>query len=900
MQKRMMTIFLLVVLVLSGLLSLYSMGNLQGNARVINYTGVVRGATQRLVKEELEGRRDDALISKLDGIIEELRTGEGENRLVRLKDDEYQEMVALMQERWEEMKQEIRKVREGADSQRLYNLSEDFFELADESVGTAEQYAERYVRMAQICFAALTLICTAAAILLAVYMRKQEQRRREVEMMENANLEKSRKLSRMTQDLQAPMNEISELLYVSDMDTYELLFINDAGKRSFHLDDIEGKICYRVLQGRDSPCPFCTNRFLKSGENYTWEITNPITGRHYLLKDRLIEWEGRRARLELAFDTTDAEQEKEKLKYALSSEQMVMECVRTLYCKKDMKEAVGDVLREIGTFLKAERTYMFNLREGFLHNDYEWCAENAGSRHEALKDISAAQLEEWRRVLNQKGCIVMKDAEEFMTIFQGSEAIARERNIRNVAISTLEIDDVLMGCLGVDNLPEDRLMNIGSILQTICYFILLAYRRAEDEQQLAHLSYYDTLTSFYNRNRYIEDMQRMTGKEGSVGIVYLDVNGLKDINDRYGHAFGDKILTVCAERMKQVFQEGSFYRVGGDEFVIICHDVPKERFCQRVNELRAAFKRDALCKAAIGSQWTEKLVDVGQVVANADAQMYEDKKEFYRNNPASKRYRHHSDELLYLTDPEILRQEISRNQFVVYLQPKISSADRTAVGAEALIRYQSRDGSLVLPGNFLPLLEESRTVSQIDFFVFEFICSKIKAWSREGKKGFPVSVNFSRYSLTQPHFIEHLLSICDKYRISPTCLEIEITETVRSGNDIDICVLIESLREAGFIVTIDDFGTEYANLALLSAVEFDVLKLDKSMVDDVVSNPKAQAIVSSIVDMGQKMGIQIVAEGIETEEQLEVLRTCGVELAQGFLFSKPISVDEYEKRYLDK
>ena len=243
MQKRMMTIFLLVVLVLSGLLSLYSMGNLQGNARVINYTGVVRGATQRLVKEELEGRRDDALISKLDGIIEELRTGEGENRLVRLKDDEYQEMVALMQERWEEMKQEIRKVRAGADSQRLYNLSEDFFELADESVGTAEQYAERYVRMAQICFAALTLICTAAAILLAVYMRKQEQRRREVEMMENANLEKSRKLSRMTQDLQAPMNEISELLYVSDMDTYELLFINDAGKRSFHLDDIEGKIC---------------------------------------------------------------------------------------------------------------------------------------------------------------------------------------------------------------------------------------------------------------------------------------------------------------------------------------------------------------------------------------------------------------------------------------------------------------------------------------------------------------------------------------------------------------------------------------------------------------------------------------------------------------------------------
>ena len=123
---------------------------------------------------------------------------------------------------------------------------------------------------------------------------------------------------------------------------------------------------------------------------------------------------------------------------------------------------------------------------------------------------------------------------------------------------------------------------------------------------------------------------------------------------------------------------------------------------------------------------------------------------------------------------------------------------------------------------------------------------------------------------------------------------------MRSIDDIDIGVLIESLREAGFIVTIDDFGTEYANLALLSAVEFDVLKLDKSMVDDVVNNTKARAIVGSIVELGKKMGIQIVAEGIETEEQLAVLRACGVELAQGFLFSKPISVNEYEKRYLDK
>ncbi|MFQ7551474.1 MAG: hypothetical protein ACLRMZ_15555 [Blautia marasmi] len=153
-----------------------------------------------------------------------------------------------MQERWEEIKLEILKVRQGADSSTLYRLSEEYFELADQSVGVAEQYAEGYVRMAQICFAALTLICTAAAIFLAFYMKQQEKRRKAVALMENANLEKSRKLSRMTEDIQAPMNEISELLYVSDVDTYELLFINEAGKRSFRIDDVEGNSAIRYYR----------------------------------------------------------------------------------------------------------------------------------------------------------------------------------------------------------------------------------------------------------------------------------------------------------------------------------------------------------------------------------------------------------------------------------------------------------------------------------------------------------------------------------------------------------------------------------------------------------------------------------------------------------------------------
>jgi diguanylate cyclase (GGDEF)-like protein len=185
-------------------------------------------------------------------------------------------------------------------------------------------------------------------------------------------------------------------------------------------------------------------------------------------------------------------------------------------------------------------------------------------------------------------------------------------------------------------------------LQTLCYFLLIARDKAESQRQLSHLSYFDTLTSFYNRNRYIEDTNALASAEQAVGIVYLDVNGLKDINDQYGHEFGDTVLVECAKRMKEVFAGADFYRIGGDEFVIICPGIKKEIFNSRLRGLKARFRDDSHYQAAIGAQWAESAVNLKQIIAKADARMYEDKKEFYRLHPASQRYRHHSDEILHL------------------------------------------------------------------------------------------------------------------------------------------------------------------------------------------------------------------------------------------------------------
>lgn len=897
-QRMVTTLFLLVAIVLLGAFAFLSIESLQGNARVINYTGFVRGATQRLIKKELRGIDDDGLIARLDVIINELSTGKGDNGLIRLKDEEFQLLMVHMREDWEEIKKEIQAVRQGGDKERLYLLSEEFFALADRTVAEAEHFTEKNVQAAETSFVIVTAIFILAACLVIWLNSLQSKRHKAVETAAEKSRQESEQLSKKTQALQVPMNEISELIYVSDMENYDLLFINEAGKKSFHIDHTDGMKCYKVIQGRESPCPFCTNALLKPGENYNWETTNSVTKRHYMLKDRMIEWDGRKARLEIAFDMTQLEHERLKLEQALNSEKMIMECTRILYQAHELDKDVLNVLEKVGSFLQGERTFIARIEDGLIYNDFEWCAPGVVPQKDSIQGMPLSIFKRWLEQFERQECVVIESLEKYKDTSLKVYETLSVLGIQSLAVAPMEKDGVLAGLLGVDNPPSDKLRNIGSLLQALSYFILLAYRRAENEYQLSRMSFYDTLTSFYNRNRFIQDLEALKYSTTSIGIVYLDVNGLKEVNDKLGHADGDKLLVKTADRIREVFAFADCYRVGGDEFVVIDKGIPERAFEEKTERLKRSFKWDDLCNAAIGTEWADCSENIGQIVADADARMYEDKKQFYRRSRALGHYRHRFDDVLQLANPAVLQEEISRRQFVVYLQPKISSSDRRAVGAEALIRYKSKDGSMVLPGNFLPILEEAKSISMVDFYVFELICAKIKSWSEDGKKGFPVSVNFSRYSLVQPCFIERLKEICQKYGISPKSLEIEITESVKEVEGVDISSLIGCLRQEGFGVTIDDFGIEYTNLALLSAVEFDVLKLDKSIVRDVDKNPKAQAIVTSTVEMCRSMGIQLVAEGVEEEEQLTALRVCGVELIQGYLFSEPIPIEEYERRYL--
>ena len=899
MQKRIFPVLLTVALVFSSIFSLFSLHNLQGNAKVINYAGVVRGATQRLIKQELNNFPNDALIEKLDGIIDELQTGRGEHGLIRLNSSRFQDLIAKMEADWEQLKEEIYAVRSGGDSEKLFKDSEAYFELADDAVFAAEQYSEKSEFIAEKGLLILNCAFVLMIIFLYIYNSKQLKRQTALREAEEENQRKQEKLSRMQEALRYPLNEISELLYISDPNTYELLFLNTAGMETFHVDSLEGRKCYEVLQGKEAPCEFCTTHLLREGENYTWEFTNPLTNRHYLLKDRLIEWEGRNARMEIAFDTTESEKEKMQLKYTMEADQMVTVCVRTLYQRSDIRIAIPQVLEKLVSFLSADRAYIIHIREGLMYNDYEWCAKGIAPQKQALQAMPVGLIDRWIPFFEKKECVVIEDLEKLKDSAPEEYRILNGQKIKSIVVAPLEQDRELIGYLGVDNPPPERITNIGPLLQTLSYFLMLARQHSESQQQLTHLSYFDVLTGFYNRNRYIEDTQELNHMEASLGIVYLDVNGLKDINDKYGHEFGDKVLIECARRMKVVFKDANFYRIGGDEFVIICPGIDQEAFQALLRELKAQFRKDTNYQAAIGAQWMESIDNIGHIIAAADAHMYEDKRAFYHRHPESNRYRHYNDQILRLADEQALKEELEKGRFAVYLQPKISSANCRAEGAEALIRYCPDKDTRVMPDKFLPLLEEFEIISLIDFFVFRSVCGRLKEWMEQGKEIFPVSVNFSGASLREPSFVEQLTEICRSNGVLEKYMEIEVTERVHDVDGLDMKAVIKELRSAGFTVAIDDFGTEYANLSLLSEVDFDILKLDKSMIDHITTNPKSRAVVETVSKVCHKLGICMVAEGIEEEEQFEILRDFGVELIQGYLFGKPVSIEEFEQRYMD-
>jgi diguanylate cyclase (GGDEF)-like protein len=433
-------------------------------------------------------------------------------------------------------------------------------------------------------------------------------------------------------------------------------------------------------------------------------------------------------------------------------------------------------------------------------------------------------------------------------------------------------------------------------------------KRKRAEEKIKHLAYHDALTGLPNRNllenRLATALTQAHRKSHMLALLYLDLDRFKRVNDGVGRAFGDQVLQRVAERLTSIVrQAGTIARVGGDEFAVLLPEISRAEDAAQVAERILEGLRPPL---VLGGSQVHPTTSMGiafypndaeepdTLLRNADIAMY-NAKEQGRDN-----YQLYSLGMRALNpDPLTLESDLrcalERDQFVVYYQPQVCVADSQIVGVEALVRWQHPDRGLMLPTEFIPVAEESGLIVPLGEWVLRTACAQASAWHEAGLSPIRVAVNLSARQFQQRDLVEVVGRVLKDTGLDPRFLQLEITESV-AMHDIDFTSrVLVNLKDMGIQIAIDDFGTGHSSLNYLKRLPIDDVKIDQSFVRDVITDPNDAAIVGSIVAMTHELNLKLVAEGVETEEQLDFLKDRRCDVVQGFLFSKPMPADAVEQ-----
>ena len=435
--------------------------------------------------------------------------------------------------------------------------------------------------------------------------------------------------------------------------------------------------------------------------------------------------------------------------------------------------------------------------------------------------------------------------------------------------------------------------------------IRYAMERKQAEERLRFLSTHDILTQLPNRALFLDRLAQNLAKSrrvgGVVGVLYIDLDRFKTINDTSGHAVGDLMLTAVSKRLSACVREGdTVARVGGDEFVLILADLAQAQDIVRIAQtVLDAFSHpfslgghELFSTASVGIALFPEDGDCPEaLLESADTAMYR-AKERGRNNYQYYSPTMHTTALMRLSMETGLRSAIGQNELTLHYQLLVDISSLQVHSIEALLRWRRNGEEYVSPTCFIPLAEETGLMLPIGEWVLRTACAQNRAWRDLGLPPVRIAVNLSPIQIQQKDFVQMVRTALDVNGLPPDALELEITEGVMMQDVERAIPVLQSLHEMGIRISVDDFGTGYSSLNYLRRFAIDTLKIDRSFVNDITSDPDDAAIVRAIVTLAHSLDLTVVAEGVETTAQLRHLRSLGCNLIQGYLLSKPVSADE--------
>jgi diguanylate cyclase (GGDEF)-like protein/PAS domain S-box-containing protein len=430
-------------------------------------------------------------------------------------------------------------------------------------------------------------------------------------------------------------------------------------------------------------------------------------------------------------------------------------------------------------------------------------------------------------------------------------------------------------------------------------------KRKVAEERVQFLAYYDALTGLPNRtllqDRLVKALDSALRRKERVALLFLDLDRFKDINDSFGHSFGDLLLQIIAARFKSgVRKQDTVGRLGGDEFLIVLTNVKEIAYASFVAErlmraMSAKFViqgRSLSISCSIGiSIFPEDGMDSESLLKNADAAMYS-AKESGRNNFRFFAEDMNAQAVERVTLENSLRLALDKKELFLVYQPQMNIATGKIIGLEALLRWQHPTLGIVPPNRFIRIAENCGLIVPIGEWVLRTACAQVRKWQDEGIPVMSIAINVSTVQLRQKDFCELIRSVLNKTGLDPQYLELELTESIFLTDADETLSTIKKLKAMGLTLAIDDFGTGYCNFIYLRQFRISKLKIDRSFIRDVVVNPDYVAITTAIISMAKSLNIKVIAEGVEDEAQMSFLRAHQCDEIQGYYFSKPLAVDK--------
>ena len=433
---------------------------------------------------------------------------------------------------------------------------------------------------------------------------------------------------------------MNEYVYVSDVDSYEVIYLNKKAREIFGISsqsDWRGKKCFELLHNCSAPCSICCNAELKEGFFKEWNYFNPRLNKNLVIKETIVEDEGRTCHIEIGLDASNQEWQGAALYNYQNLEAIVNEGLRVALQAGTPDQSIAILLEYLGKALNSERTYIFEKsKEGYDVNTYEWVANGVTPEKDNLQKVPPEVCESWYNGFHNGKHIVISDVEDIREENPLQYHILKRQNIYSLVVVPLYDDKEVIGFYGVDNPLGKSLDYTSNMLQIMGHFMVSSLKRRNLVWELQDISFRDYLTQLGNRHamqEYIKNIEHGV----SIGGIYCDVTGLKLVNDTKGHQAGDDLLVRACESLKRIFGSYGLFRIGGDEFLALCVGIDESALLEKVESLRDDVRKHSVVMA-IGAVWEEdSTVDMDWLLVEAERRMYRDKAEYYKASGIDRR-----------------------------------------------------------------------------------------------------------------------------------------------------------------------------------------------------------------------------------------------------------------------